>query len=671
MTIERDEQRFTDFALGELTPEEKGRAQADLNASPEAVRELRALEAMLGDARGELRSGDAPKLSEERRQAIVERAERSEREERAGLAGLAGKNAPKKGRRHNLYAVGSVLAVAAGAVLFVSVTRMPAGESPVLTGGYVPPAASGPGEWDHLKLAPPTEPSPATTVEGLTGEQLDRGDVALGGEARKPVRAFDKENPYRGSAARDKYDHVVDNPFVRVAKDPRSTFSIDVDTASYALVRRHLAERGVFPPPGAVRIEEMVNYFDYAYPEPGDGRAFSVQTDLGSAPWAPSHRLLRIGIQGKHVAQAAIPGANLVFLIDVSGSMADENKLPLLRRSLALLVERLRPSDRVAMVVYAGSSGLVLPSTPGSERGTILSALKRLEAGGSTNGGEGIELAYREARSAFVNGGVNRVILATDGDFNVGITNENDLVDLIERQAKSGVFLSVLGFGEGNYNDSMLEKLADKGNGNYAYIDDLPEARKVLVEQASGTLVTIAKDVKIQIEFNPSEVESFRLIGYENRVLAHRDFNDDRKDAGEIGAGHRVTALYEIIPAAGGGRAPGVDPLKYQPSPAAPVPGPRGELATVKLRYKEPEGSVSKLVEAIVRDDGGNVVNASRDFRFAAAVAEFGMLLRNSPHRGKASYDDVLELAEPSSGDERKGEFLRLVRTARSLSASR
>jgi Ca-activated chloride channel family protein len=659
MTIEANERKLIEYALGELSPADEVRARAHLEASPEAQRELRSLEVMLGDIRYELRAGDEPKIAEERRRAVAERARHAE------ISGGAESTAPVKPLRRSFRAVGAMLAVAAGGTLFFSVSaRMMKPEFAAAPAVIAPPPAPDPFEQVELLTL---EPVPTTAAEPEPARPAEEGRPTSSEPGARGAFRLDQENPSAG----EKYDHVADNPFVHVANDPRSTFSIDVDTASYALVRRHLLDRGVLPPPGAVRIEELVNYFDYGYSEPGDGQAFAVQTELGAAPWAPSHRLLRIGIQGKNVASRAIPAANLVFLIDVSGSMEDENKLPLLRRSLELLVERLRPSDRVAMVVYAGKSGLVLPSTSGSEKSTIRTALRRLEAGGSTNGGEGIELAYREARSAFVDGGVNRVILATDGEFNVGITNESDLVDLIERLAKSGVFLSVLGFGDGNYNDSMLEKLADKGNGNYAYIDDVAEARKVLVEQASGTLVTIAKDVKIQIEFNPSEVESFRLVGYENRVLAHRDFNDDRKDAGDIGAGHRVTALYEIVPARSSSRAPDTDPLKYQRAPSAPPTGPHGELATVKLRYKEPERSTSKLVEVLVRDDGGNFPSASRDFRFAAAVAEFGMLLRNSPHRGAASYDEVLELAGSASGDERRREFLRLVRAAQSLSRRR
>jgi Ca-activated chloride channel homolog len=463
---------------------------------------------------------------------------------------------------------------------------------------------------------------------------------------------------------REAYDKFDDNPFIRVATDPRSTFSIDVDTASYALVRRHLTD-GTLPPKGAVRIEELVNYFSYAYPEPEAGRPFAVHTELGEAPWAKQHRLLRIGLKGKHIAPAQVPGANLVFLIDVSGSMLEQNKLPLLKRAFSLLVQQLGAEDRVSIVVYAGASGLALPPTPGNDRRAILGALERLEAGGSTNGGEGIRLAYRTASEQLIDNGINRVILATDGDFNVGVTSQSELIELIEQQARTGVFLSVLGFGGGNYNDSTLEKLANKGNGNYAYIDTLAEARKVLVEQATGTLMTIAKDVKIQIELNPESVEAFRLIGYENRVLAHQDFNDDTKDAGEIGADHTVTALYEIVPAGRGLPVPGVDPLKYQ-APGQPLPAAKsGELATIKLRYKLPDGEKSELFEVVVRDSPAR--QSSADFRFAAAVAEFGMLLRNSPYKGSASYEQVVALASDTAGDERRREFVGLVKRAQSL----
>ncbi|MBK8996187.1 MAG: VWA domain-containing protein [Myxococcales bacterium] len=487
---------------------------------------------------------------------------------------------------------------------------------------------------------------------------------ALASAASPGQGLVDEERKVEGRRfQREAYDSFQDNPFIRVATDPRSTFSVDVDTASYALIRRHLND-GQLPPKGAVRIEEMINYFSYAYPEPEGDRPFSVSSEVGAAPWAPQHRLLKLGLKGKHVAPADVPGTNLVFLIDTSGSMSDENKLPLLKRAFELLVQQLDDVDRVSIVAYAGSAGMVLGPTPGNDKRAILGALERLDAGGSTNGGQGIELAYKLASEGFVKGGVNRVILATDGDFNVGVTNQSDLVELVEDKAKSGVFLSVLGFGSGNYNDSTMEKLADKGNGNYAYVDTLNEAKKVLVEQATGTLLTIAKDVKIQIEFNPSEVSAFRLIGYENRVLSHQDFNDDRKDAGEIGADHTVTALYEIVPAGRGLAIPGTDPLKYQ-TPGAPTGAAvKGELGTVKLRYKLPDASESQLLEVVVREGG---VAESSDFRFAAAVAQLGMLLRDSPYKGSSSYSEVVRLASSGELDERRRELLDLARKAEQL----
>ncbi len=465
------------------------------------------------------------------------------------------------------------------------------------------------------------------------------------------------------------YDHMVDNPFRLVTEEPLSTFSIDVDTASYANVRRFL-NQGRLPPPDAVRIEEMINYFSYDYPLPDGDVPFSVNVEVAECPWRPAHRLARIGLKGWEIAEEERPSANLVFLVDVSGSMRPPNKLPLLKMAIRLVVEQLTGDDRVAIVVYAGASGLALPSTTCNNQDTILHALENLEAGGSTNGGAGIRLAYDVAAENFIEDGINRVILATDGDFNIGVTNQGDLIRLIEEKAKSGVFLSVLGFGIGNYKDSTLEKLADKGNGNYAYIDTQYEARKVLVEQMGGTLITIAKDVKIQIEFNPAVAGAYRLIGYENRVLAAQDFNDDTKDAGEIGAGHTVTALYEIVPAGLDINVPGVDPLKYQTPRQTPDAVASGELMTVKLRYKEPDGDSSKLVEFSITDTGRPLAEASGDFTFAAAVALFGMSLRDSPHRGEADFGLALELADPSSGRDASAyrkEFVRLVETAAAL----
>lgn len=468
------------------------------------------------------------------------------------------------------------------------------------------------------------------------------------------------------------YDQIVENPFRKVTDEALSTFSIDVDTASYANTRRFLNQNAL-PPPGAVRIEEFINYFDYHYAPPDGEDPFAVHVEVASCPWNTEHRLARIGLKGKEIPKDARPPCNLVFLIDVSGSMQPENKLPLLKRAMRLLVKQLRDDDRIAIAVYAGSSGLVLPSTPGSDRQKILGALSGLESGGSTNGGQGIKLAYNIASENYLKKGVNRVILATDGDFNVGVTDESELVDLIESKAKTGVFLSVLGFGMGNLKDSTLEKLADKGNGNYAYIDDMDEARKVFVKDMLGTLVTIAKDVKVQVEFNPAEVQAYRLIGYENRILAKEDFNDDTKDAGEIGAGHTVTALYELVPPGVPFTNPGVDPLKYQEDqPALTDAASSGELFSLKLRYKKPDQDTSKLLTFPVKDEGAAYEDASEDYRFAAAVAAFGMLLRNSEYKGEATFSQVLTLAEQGLGrdeNEYRTEFIGLVRKAHALTS--
>jgi Ca-activated chloride channel family protein len=464
------------------------------------------------------------------------------------------------------------------------------------------------------------------------------------------------------------YDYLPENGFQRVADTPLSTFSIDVDTASWANVRRFLGE-GRLPPADAVRIEEMLNYFSFEYPEPEGDAPFAVSTAVAACPWQPRHRLLSIGLQGRRIPRDQLPPLNLVFLLDVSGSMGHPAKLPLLKAAMRLLVGQLSARDRVAIAVYAGSSGLVLPPTPGDHRATILEALDRLEAGGSTAGAAGIRLAYDVAHQSFDPAAVNRVLLATDGDFNVGISSQGELVRLVEEERERGVSLSVLGFGTGNLKDATMEQLADHGNGNYSYIDTLHEARKVLVSEAGGTLVTIAKDVKLQLEFNPQAVAAYRLIGYENRVLAARDFNDDRKDAGEIGAGHSVTALYEVVPAGVSLEVPGVDPLRYQ-EPARPAAdAPRDELLTVKLRFKAPAGGASRLLQQPVRDSGAGAPEG--ELRFAAAVAAFGMLLRGSEHSAAASFPMVTELASGARGPDREGhraEFVRLVQLAESLS---
>ena len=603
--------------------------------------------------------------------------------------------------------------------------------------------------------------------------------------------------PYESPSA-ETYDPVVHNPFLLTLRNPLSTFSIDVDTASYANVRRFLNE-GSLPPASAVRVEELINYFTYDYPEPGqpgdavaatetggtpvppmegdwdtgdspapqeetgrmpipqedsetgripipqsmaDDRPFSVTLDVAECPWTPDHLLMRVGLKGREIPELERASANLVFLLDVSGSMNEDNKLPLVKQSLTLLAEQLYADDSVAIVVYAGASGLVLPAVAGDDYDTIVAAMDQLSAGGSTNGGEGIQLAYDIAAQHFIEGGINRVILATDGDFNVGVTDRSELVSLIEERAVEGVFLTVLGYGMGDLQDATLEQLADKGNGNYAYIDSLREAKKVLVDQIGGTLNTIAKDVKIQVEFNPAEVAAYRLIGYENRVLAARDFNDDTKDAGEIGAGHTVTALYEIVPADvippevgppaaladsagvdadgnpiegapgafvdGEGDArprnpaikfslddgvvpdpialaaqdlmatviedPGVDPLKYA-TPATATAAALGlatdELATIKLRYKQPDGDTSRLIEAVAHDEGRTLAEMHEDFQFASAVASFGMILRGSPYANGWTLAAVRELASGAIGTDAEGyrtEFIELVDKAISLS---
>ncbi len=472
----------------------------------------------------------------------------------------------------------------------------------------------------------------------------------------------------------DRFEPITDNPFLRVGEQPLSTFSVDVDTASYSKVRDYLVRAHELPRPDAVRIEEMLNYFDYGYapPEAGAEHPFAARVEIVTCPWNVDHRLARIALQGKRLQAEQRPPCNLVFLIDTSGSMDAPNKLPLVQEGMQLLLSKLDRDDRVAIVTYAGSAGLVLDATPGDESAKIRRALTELAAGGSTNGGAGITLAYQTARDHFIAGGANRVILCTDGDFNVGTTGTDELVRIVEREAKGGVFLTVLGFGMGNHNDAMLEQISGRGNGNYAFIDTDKEARKVLVQQADATLVTIAKDVKLQIEFNPNRVAAYRLIGYENRVLAKEDFNDDKKDAGEIGAGHSVTALYEIVPAGKEVDAisPPVDTLKYQSVGKPNDAAASDETMTLKLRYKAPDGDTSRLVEFPVTDTGKGFDDADIHVRFAAAVAGFGMKLRSSPYAGKWTLADVRKTAAAAIGDDPHGlraEFVELVRAAATL----
>jgi Ca-activated chloride channel homolog len=466
------------------------------------------------------------------------------------------------------------------------------------------------------------------------------------------------------------YNEAKESGFLSPLTKPLSTFSIDVDTASYSNVRRFISE-GQRPPAGAVRIEELINYFSYSYPQPNGAHPFSVTTELGPCPWNSSHKLARIGLKAKDIDTKDLPPSNLVFLTDVSGSMADANKLPLLKQALHMLVRQLGARDRVAMVVYAGSDAVVLEPTPGSEQGKILAAIDSLGAGGSTHASSGIVTAYQLAEQSFISGGNNRVILASDGDFNVGVTSPDELQKLIEEKRKTGVHLTVLGFGMGNYRDDTMEVLADKGNGSYAYIDSLLEARKVLVKEMSGTLFTVAKDVKIQVEFNPAKVSAYRLLGYENRALADEDFNNDKKDAGEIGAGHTVTALYELIPA---GAQPLVDPLKYQKAePQKPLPtegAASSELMTVKLRYKPLASDKSVLLDTVIKDGNAALAQTSEDFRFAAAVAGYGLLLTGSELAGDLTWQQVIQLAKDARGGDEEGwraEFIRLAESVAQL----
>ena len=522
-------------------------------------------------------------------------------------------------------------------------------------------------KFDLNPSAPPPAPKPMPMKRAYN--YMARGGETT--EAEPPSR-------YRQDFNTATYDRVEENPFLPAATNPLSTFSIDVDTASYANVRRFI-NSGSLPPKDAVRVEEMINYFTYDYKEPEGDKPFSIDLDATACPWEPSHRLLRIGLKGREVANEKRPASNLVFLLDVSGSMMPAERLPLVKQAMRLLVDKLSENDRVAIVIYAGGSGLALKSTPGNEKEKILRALEELQAGGSTNGAEGIELAYKIAAENFIKGGVNRVILATDGDFNIGVTNQGDLIRLIEAKAKTGVFLSVLGVGTDNLKDSTMQKLADKGNGNYAYLDSIDEARKVLVQQINGTLMTIAKDVKIQVEFNPARVASYRLIGYEKRLLRKEDFNNDKVDAGEIGAGHTVTALYEVVPAGPGATDPAatvppVDPLNYQsPNPssvAKTAANDSPEMVTVKLRHKKPDAEVSELTEKTFTDNGSKFENAAPDLKFAAAVAEFGMLLRDSQDKGKGSFGAVIEWAQEGKGRDLAGYragFIEMAQKAQSL----
>jgi Ca-activated chloride channel family protein len=516
-----------------------------------------------------------------------------------------------------------------------------------------------------LVLSPAAQPlSEMAKVRGQVAQrtEMDRADAVMAAKAA-PV-PWRRQNEEWNTEA---YARIEENRFFEAAVSPVSTFSIDVDAASYSNVRRFLTQ-GTLPPADAVRLEEMVNYFPYRYPDGAGEHPFGLVADVGPCPWADDHRLVRVALQARRVDTRELPPSNLVFLIDVSGSMQSPDKLPLVQRAFRALVQELRPADRVAIVVYAGAAGLVLPSTPGTRKEEILDAIDRLEAGGSTAGGAGLRLAYDVAKEHFLPEGNNRVILATDGDFNVGVSSDAEMIRLVERRREEGTFLTVLGFGTGNLKDTKMEQMADHGNGHYAYIDSYSEARKVFVREFGGTLFTVAKDVKIQVEFNPVRVQAYRLLGYENRLLAREDFADDRKDAGELGAGQSVTALYEVVPVGADPVRPADDSLTYQHMSVRPSARASRDLLTVRVRYKAPSGSTSRLLTRPLAD---RAAEPGDDFRFASAVASFAMLLRDSEHRGSATFDRVIALARGAPGADPEGyraEFVALVETARDLS---
>ncbi len=660
-----DDPKWTAYALGELDAAERAECDQILETNPDARAYVASLKEAIGTIETQLAAQPAPALDELQRKRIEKAAQ-----------------TPKRSKSRWLFGAG---AAAAGIAVIVLASSQTSSEDRVAgdreqalrvgrldreKGQDLPMGSSSAISTSDTTIALAEAERKlnfhARNVETVTtaNPQVDSVQLAVVTKnVTQPGPAGGVGGVKTGEAGpnTEAYARIDDNQFYTTAKEPLSTFSIDVDTASYANLRRYL-ESGARPPKDAVRIEEMLNYFKYDYAAPTGTDPFSIATEVGPAPWNPKHQVMRVSLATAMIDNAQVPARNLVFLIDTSGSMQMANKLPLVKQSLTMLTESLREQDQISIVTYAGSAGLVLPPTSGHNKGAILDALGRLEAGGSTNGGAGIQLAYATALRTMKKGGINRVILCSDGDMNVGITSEGDLTRLIEKEREKGVFLTVLGYGMGNLKDATMEKLADRGNGNYAYIDSAFEARKVLVKQAGATLVTVAKDVKLQLEFNPTMVAGHRLIGYENRVLAHADFNNDKKDAGEIGAGHAVTALYEIVPAGLPVPTDGkVDNLKYQ---TQPTPGASNELLTVKIRYKEPNGSQSKLLSRVV--DGESVrkdlQSTSTDFRWATAIAGFGMLLRESPYRGTLTWQQVSGLAVGARGQDVDGYRIQAIK---------
>jgi Ca-activated chloride channel family protein len=653
MTPEEREARLTAYALNDpsLTRAERQEIEALLRTDPaarQAVEETRALAQLLTAG------------------LVAEQVALPDEEPVTIPSALANQTKPRR-RRWKAYSTAAALLAAFGGLYAYNPFFSPPQAVNTKTAWLSPRAPVGESASSARSDAVSALDSADRTLRSSTQfESAPLPGMAFPGGVTAPFTVDELDPLDPRPASHDRYPTFAENRFVTVAgQDAISTFGVDVDTASYAIVRKYL-RMGQLPPANAVRLEELVNYFPYQDKAPDGDDPFAVTVELAECPWQPKHRLARIGLKARPVANHKRPPSNLVFLIDVSGSMNQPNKLPLVKASLKLLVEQLGENDRVAMVVYAGTTGLVLDSTSAAHKENILAALDRLEAGGSTNGSGGIQQAYAVAAANFIKGGTNRVILCTDGDWNVGTTGTPALVKLIEEKRQTGVFLSVFGFGMGNLRDEMMVRLAGKGNGNYGYIDTIREAHKALVEQLGGTLVTVAKDVKIQVEFNPAQVKAYRLLGYEKRVLAARDFHDDKKDAGEMGAGHVVTALYELVPAA----ASREEKLRYQPNAAPKPAGKSGESFVVKMRHKRPDGDTSTLRELLVTDSGRRYTEASEDFRFASAVAAFAMLLRHSQYKGDATFALVRDLAEAAHRHDPGGyraEFITLVQRAKTL----
>ncbi|MCO4753571.1 MAG: von Willebrand factor type A domain-containing protein [Bacteriovoracaceae bacterium] len=673
-----DDPRLTAYALGELPATEAKEFEMELQKDKEAQEEVKTIQKQAGLLKEELKSESEPRLTYEQREKVMPTSKTSWFM-KWGLGGAIAamlvvivfkEPLMRKMISDDEGLAGKVFGKAEG-IQEETVAEM---EQDIAASPAIARAEkkevqrSRVAKKSMAKMKSSRAMAPQAAMESVASFGL-KGGGAVGSIAPWPG------HPPAEPANSESYAEAKVNEFIRVLDNPLSTFSVDVDTASYSNMRRFI-NNGTLPPKDSVKVEEFINYFNYKYPAPTGKTPFTVNMEVAKSPWNKDYKLVRIGLKGKEIALNSRPNSNLVFLLDVSGSMSNPNKLPLLKESLKMLLRKLDERDRISIVVYAGASGLVLKPTPANKKVDIIQALNRLNAGGSTNGGAGIELAYKTAMEGYIKGGINRVILATDGDFNVGTTGRSALLELIKKKAESKIFLTVLGLGMGNYKDDTLETLAQNGNGNYAYIDNMNEAKKVLNEDLSGTLMTIAKDVKFQVEFNPAKVSGYRLVGYENRMLKARDFNDDKKDAGEVGAGHTVTAFYEIIPAGVKFKGPGIDKLKYQVAKAAPkkvlkeeVSG-SSELLTVKLRYKEPEGKESTKVEFPLNGANTEFNNASEDFRFAAAVATYAQILKEDSRVGDKKLSDVLSIAKNAKGTDKysyRQEFIELVELANEI----